>query len=58
MVERGAEVSEPGTTITSEDELDHLVQRASVPSLASLFKAGKEKGLIKPTTGYGGAPQA
>ena len=35
------------------DELDDLVQRASTPNLATLFKRGKEAGLIKPTTGYG-----
>lgn len=32
---------------------DEMVERASVPNLASLFKAGKKKGLLKPTTVYG-----
>lgn len=36
-----------------EDMMDVMVQRASTPNLASLFKAGKAAGLIKPTTGYG-----
>ena len=41
---------DPGSKM---DELDELVQRASTPNLATLFRRGKEAGLIKPTTGYG-----
>lgn len=43
---------ENGTKMT-ESELDTLVEKGSVPNLATLFKQGKEAGLIKPTTGYG-----
>lgn len=53
---RGGKVSDPGTKMEgmdNEDELDQLVQRASVPSLASLFKKGKEAGLIQPGKEYG-----
>lgn len=49
-------VSEATTRIQkvdNTDDLDNLVERASVPNLASLFKRGKEKGLIKATTNYG-----
>lgn len=38
-------------TMSEEDE-DNLVAAASVPSLAALVRAGKEKGLIQPITGY------
>lgn len=34
------------------DTLDQLVQKASTPNLASLFKQGQAAGLIKPTEGY------
>lgn len=33
--------------------LDELVSRGSVPNLASLYKKGKESGLIKPGVEYG-----
>lgn len=41
-------------TVVSDpsDTLDQLVQRASTPNLASLFKQGQAAGLIKPTEGY------
>ena len=49
----GGKVSDIGTKMDDEDTMDQLVQRASVPNLASLFKRGKEAGLIKPNTHYG-----
>ena len=32
--------------------LEQLVQKASVPNLASLYKAGRAAGLITPTVNY------
>jgi hypothetical protein len=53
------EVSVAGTSVgASEDELDRLVERGSVPNLASLFKKGKDAGLIKPGKEYGGTNPA
>ena len=47
-------VSVPTTKVSiTEEQLDQLVQRASVPNLASLFQAGKDAGLIQPVTVYG-----
>ena len=43
----GEKVSDP------DARLDELVESASVPNLATLFKRGKDAGLLKPTTGYG-----
>lgn len=37
----------------AERSLDLLVQDASVPSLATLFKAGQKAGYIRPIQGYG-----
>lgn len=34
------------------DTLDSLVQQASIPNLASLFKQGKKAGLIQPGQEY------
>lgn len=46
-----------GTVVSEVDAtMDAMVQAASVPNLASLFKAGKQRGLIKPTSKYGEAP--
>lgn len=45
----------PAQTGSPEDELDHQVEAASIPSLATLFKRGKERGLIKPGKEYGEA---
>ena len=42
-----------GKVSVDDDSLDQLVEAASVPNLAALFKRGKEAGLLKPTTGYG-----
>ena len=49
-----------GTVIVSEVDatMDALVEQASIPNLASLFKAGKKRGLIKPTSMYGEAAPA
>lgn len=44
--------SKGGTEATDESSLDQLVEAASVPNLAALFKRGKEAGLLKPVTGY------
>jgi len=44
-----AELSDP------DDRLDTMVQQASVPSLASLFRKAKQSGAIKPISGYGAA---
>lgn len=46
-------VSDLDTKMDDEDTMDQMVQRASVPNLASLFKAGKDAGLIKPGKEYG-----
>lgn len=38
----------------TDDEIEEeLVEKASRPSLATLFQLGKDKGLIKPTNSYG-----
>lgn len=37
-----------------DDSLDSLVEQASVRNLADLFREAKDKGLIQPTTAYGG----
>lgn len=44
-----------GTTIVSvvDETIDSLVEAASIPNLASLFRAGKKRGLIKATQEYG-----
>lgn len=52
IVTKGEGVPQDGTKMDEQD-LDDLVQRASTPSLASLFKRGKEKGLLKPQQEYG-----
>lgn len=38
------------------DSLDALIQEASRPSLASLFRKAKNRGLIGPVTVYGESP--
>ena len=45
--------SKGGNVSVDESSLDRMVEAASVPNLAALFKRGKEAGLLKPTTGYG-----
>lgn len=54
----GGKVSEVDTKMEDTDALDDMVRRASVPNLASLFKRGKESGLIKPSSEYGGTKTA
>ena len=46
---------ECGTTIVSDpnDKIEELVQAASIPDLADLFRQGKARGLIKATKEYG-----
>jgi hypothetical protein len=44
-----------GSLSVDDDTLDQMVQQASVPSLASLFKQAKDQGLIGPVTTYGGS---
>ena len=42
-----------------DDRLDHMIEQASLPTLASLLKRGIERGLIKPAHDYaGGGPAA
>lgn len=36
----------------SEDELDRLIERSSVPNLARLYKRAKGEGLITPAQAY------
>ena len=48
-----SEVSDPGTTMEADADLDQLVQKASTPSLATLFQRGKDAGLLKPGKEYG-----
>lgn len=38
------------------DSLDDMIQAASVPSLASLFRRAKDRGLLGPVTVYGESP--
>lgn len=42
-------------TMSEDEKIDQLVSRASVPNLASLFRAGKKAGLIKPVQDYAGS---
>lgn len=53
MTDAPLSVATASVSTTDDDDLDTLVAKASRPNLASLFKAGKEKGLIKPTQEYG-----
>lgn len=47
-------VSDPGTTISEEEAaLDILVEKASTPRLADLFRQGKKSGLIQAGKEYG-----
>ena len=54
---KGGKVSEATTSVetdSTEDEEDEMVRRASTPTLASLFKKGKERGLLTGGHSYGG----
>jgi hypothetical protein len=37
-----------------DDRLDQMVQQASIPNLATLFKRAKDAGIIAPGKEYGG----
>lgn len=45
-----AELSDP------DARLDDMVEKAAVPSLATLFRKAKASGAIKPVSGYGNTP--
>lgn len=48
-----------GIVSVADDSLDSMVQAASVPSLATLFKRAKDAGVIGAVSNYGeGAPVA
>lgn len=50
-----ATLSEGDTKVSvADDSLDALIERASVPSLATLFGQAKQQGLIQPVLPYGG----
>lgn len=44
-----------GAVSVDADSLDSLVQAASIPNLAALFKRAKDTGIITPAKEYGGA---
>lgn len=46
---------EGGNVSEDVDSLDQMVQAASVPNLADLFRKAKQTGAIGPVTVYGGA---
>lgn len=46
-------VSQEEGVSVDDETLDQLVQEASVPTLAQLFKRAKEAGVIGPVTVYG-----
>lgn len=48
----GSEQGE-GVVSVADDSLDQLIQQASVPSLASLFRKAKDAGVIGPQSNYG-----
>lgn len=39
----------------ADDSLDHMVEAASVPNLATLFRRAKDKGVIGAVSNYGEA---
>ena len=44
------------TVSVADDTLDQMVQTASAPNLASLFRKAKDSGVIKGFDGYPGSP--
>ena len=47
-----------GEVSAVDETMDQLIQQASIPSLASLFRKAKEAGAIGPVSAYGeGAPR-
>lgn len=49
----GGETTTTMEVVTDEATEDQLIEQASVPNLAALFKQGKDAGLIKPGKEYG-----
>jgi hypothetical protein len=47
------QTAEEGGVSAPADTLDSLVQQASVPNLASLFRKAKQAGVINPVSVYG-----
>jgi len=41
--------------VTTEEDEDRMVARASVPNLAALLKTAMDRGLITPAKGYAAA---
>lgn len=53
---RGAECPHcPSHLSGGSGSMDAMIQQASVPNLAALFKAGKKAGVIKSVPDYGAA---
>ena len=52
------QTAEGGGVSVPADNLDSLVQQASVPNLASLFRKAKQAGVITPMKAYGGPTNA
>lgn len=55
--ERGATCPHCNPVVSDPDaKLDDMIEKAAVPTLASLFRKAKADGAIKPVSGYGGQP--
>lgn len=51
--------AEGGAVSVVDETMDELIQQASIPNLASLFRKAKEAGAIGPVSVYGeGAPRS
>lgn len=48
-----SETPAEGGVSVADDSLDQLIEAASVPSLASLFRQAKQQGAIGPLSNYG-----
>ena len=44
--------SSTGEGVSQDTKMDEMIERASIPNLASLFKKGKDSGLLKPQQDY------
>lgn len=44
--------SQPAPSLNDDAELDRLIEAASVPNLAQLYKRAKGQGFITPTQSY------
>lgn len=42
-----------GTVSVADDTMDQMIQRASTPNLAMLFRRGQQAGLLQPGKAYG-----